>query len=289
MKRKNECSRPSPPARPEGVSEILTKPNRIMRLSDMHTPPPLFRILRHHPLPTTHRPPPSVSHFTQRPISDTLPIHGVIPVVHPSRSSIFGFIFFGVLISGAYAQTPNTVCVTSATPLVVRSEGLSERAGQILYDCTGTPNTQIQVNLAIALNVNITNRLSSGNTLTGIIFTIDTGSGPQAVTIPPLLQAPGTLVYNGVNFTLSPTGKARLNINNIRGNATQIGPFAAIIANLGVNGNLLLTIAFVVVRNPQRSLFSSLSGRLVCAQSGAKLPDTITFSSLINFGAVFTS
>ncbi len=210
-------------------------------------------------------------------------------MIHRSRISIFGFTFFGALIPAAYAQAPNTVCVMSATPVIVRAEGLAERTGQITYDCTGTPNTQIQVNLTIALNVNITNRLSSGNTLTGIVFTIDTGSGPQAVTIPPRLQAPNTLVYNGVSFTLSPTGTAKLNINNIRGNATQIGPFTSIIANLGVNGNLVLSMAYLVVGTPRLGLYSSLSGRLVCAQSGAGLPDTITFSNLINFGAVFTS
>jgi uncharacterized protein (TIGR03437 family) len=197
---------------------------------------------------------------------------------------------FSFLVSAvASAQSANTVCVTSATPVLVRAEGRAERTGQITYDCTGTPNTQISVNLTIALNAHVTNRLSSGNMLSGIVFTIDTGLGPQAVPIAPLLQGSGTVVFNGVNFTLSSMGKAVLNINNIRGNATELGPTAYFIASLGVNGNLLLSQAYLNVGTPERSLYSSLSSRLVCSQNGSKLPDNITFSSLIQSGATFTS
>jgi uncharacterized protein (TIGR03437 family) len=202
---------------------------------------------------------------------------------------IFGFTFGVSIPAAVYGQSANTVCVVSATPAQVRAEGLAERTGQITYDCTGTPNTSIQVNLTIALNANVTNRLSSGNTLTGIVFTIDSGSGPQAVMIPPLLAGPGTLVYNGVSFQLSSTGSAVLNINNIRANATQLGPNVPIIASLGVSGNLLLTSANVNVGTPRPGLYSSLSSRLVCAQNGSKLPDTIAFSSLIGSGTVFNS
>src|SRR5579859_1872231 len=189
----------------------------------------------------------------------------------------------------AFSQVPNTVCVTSATPVLVRAEGLSERTGQITYDCLGAPNNAIQVNLTIALNTNITNRLSSGNHLTGIILTIDTGSGPQAVPIAPVLQGPGTLVFNGVSFTLPANGHVVINVNNIRGNATQLGPTAYFIASLGVNGNLLLSQAYLNVGTPQTGLYASLSSRLVCAQSGSKLPDTITFSSLVHSGATFNT
>jgi len=194
-----------------------------------------------------------------------------------------------LISAAAYAQSANTVCVTSATPVLVRAEGRAERTGQITYDCTGTPNTQISVNLTIALNANITNRLSMGNTLTGIVLTIDTGMGPQAVPIAPLLQSPGTVVFNGVNFTLSSMGKAVLNINDIRANATQLGFNIYLVASLGVSGNLLLSQAYLNVGTPVRGLYSSLSSRLVCGQNGSKLPDNITFSSLINSGVTFTS
>src|SRR5271154_1710539 len=67
------------------------------------------------------------------------------------------------------------ICATSATPSIVRIEGLAERVGDIVYSCTGAPNSTVTVNFSISLNTNISNRISSGNTLTGLIFTIDNG------------------------------------------------------------------------------------------------------------------
>lgn len=193
-------------------------------------------------------------------------------------------------VSAANAQSPNVVCVTSATPPIVASEGLTVRVGDIVYACTGQPNTPVTANLTIALNVNITNRLSSGNTLTGIVFTIDTGAGPQAVPIQPVLVSPGLLTYNGVKFTLSAAGTAALRFADIRGNATQVGPLTPLIASLATNNTaMLLSSAYLNVGTPLRSLFSSQSSRIVCSPNGSKLPDTITFSSLINSGAIFAS
>lgn len=178
----------------------------------------------------------------------------------------------------------------SAKPLIVRAEGLADRVGEIIYDCTGQPGTQVTANLTVSLNVNITNRLSAGNTLTGIIFTIDTGAGPQAQPILPGLMSPGTLVYNGVSFTLSPKGMAELIISDIRANITQVGPGFPVLAFLGVSHtSLALTTATLTVGNPQLSLYSSQSSRIVCTQYGSALPDTITFSNLIAAHTVFAS
>src|ERR1700676_3567127 len=113
------------------------------------------------------------------------------------RFSIF-LIATIVAAASAFAQGPNVVCVTSGEPLIISSEGLADRVGEIVYDCSGQPGTPVTANLTISLNVNITNRLSTGNTLTGIIFTIDTGSGPQAQKNPPPLMSPrGAGFYAG--------------------------------------------------------------------------------------------
>jgi uncharacterized protein (TIGR03437 family) len=201
--------------------------------------------------------------------------------------------FLGVAIltiASAYAQSPNVFCVTSAKPLILRSEGLAERVGEIVYDCSGQPGTQVTANLTISLNVNITNRLSSGNTLTGIILTIDTGSGPQAQPILPVLMSPGALVFNGLSFTLSQRGTAQLVVADIRANPTQAGANVPLLAFLGVSHtSLALTSATVNVGNPQRGLFSSLSSRIVCTQAGSPLPDTISFSNLVTGHTEFAS
>src|ERR1051326_1664636 len=201
--------------------------------------------------------------------------------------------FLGVAIltiASAYAQSPNVFCVTSAKPLILRSEGLAERVGEIVYDCSGQPGTQVTANLTLSLNVNMTNRLSSGNTLTGIILTIDTGSGPQAQPILPVLMSPGALVFNGLSFTLSQRGTAQLVVADIRANPTQAGANVPLLAFLGVSHtSLALTSATVNVGNPQRGLFSSLSSRIVCTQAGSPLPDTISFSNLVTGHTEFAS
>ncbi|MGA2596113.1 MAG: IPT/TIG domain-containing protein [Bryobacteraceae bacterium] len=188
-----------------------------------------------------------------------------------------------------FAQSPSVTCSTTAVPPLVRSEGLTERIGDIVYTCTGQAGTQITTNLTIALNVNITNRLSSGSSLTGVILTVDSGSGPQAVPLQPQLLGPGLLVYNGVTFTLSPAGTATLTFSDIRANATQAGTGVSIIASLGVNGSLLLNNASVNAGMPKLSLYAGQSSLIVCAQNGSKVPTTISVSSLLGAGTVFTS
>src|SRR5579884_687370 len=195
-----------------------------------------------------------------------------------------------IAFSAAYAQTANTACVASAKPIFLRAEGLTERTGDIVIGCTGQPNNAIQGNIAIDLNVNVTNRISTGNLLTGIVFTIDTGSGPQAVTVPAVLTKSNEVTYNGVSFNLSSTGTATLSISGIRGNASQIPVGSSVFAFIAVNGSnlLALTDPQVQVGTNERSLYASFSSRLVCAPNGSPLSST-DFAGLISSGAVFAS
>ena len=119
--------------------------------------------------------------------------------------SVFRSIVFLTLSgwAGVVLAQPIT-CVTSAVPPIVRAEGLAERIGDIEIDCTDSPNNTLTLNLAVLTNTTISNRLSTGNTLTGIVFTEDSGTGPQAVTVQPMLINSNTLAFNGVPVTFSP-------------------------------------------------------------------------------------
>src|SRR5579872_5811929 len=95
------------------------------------------------------------------------------------------------LLASAFAQ--NLTCNAAAQPPLVRQEGLAERTGDIVLTCAGgTPGAQITGNLTLFLSVNITNRIGAGNIVTGVVFTADNGSGPQAVNAPGVLTAPST-------------------------------------------------------------------------------------------------
>lgn len=192
----------------------------------------------------------------------------------------------------AHAQSA-LVCTASSTPATVRGEGITERVGDIVLNCAGgTAGATITGNLSVILNVNITNRLGlNSSTVTGVVFTIDSGSGPQTVTTPGTLTAPNTLTFNGLSFTLSPSGTAVLRIADIRGAATEVmlGSLSSIQAFLSIN-SLAVNNNQLTVGNVFRGLYSSLSSPLVCAQTGSPLPtNTASLVSFLASNAIFNT
>src|SRR3984957_7209711 len=198
--------------------------------------------------------------------------------------------FFLILGSiGLVAAQPNACSTTSATT-IVRAEGLTERIGDIVFNCTGLPSTTLSVNLSIQMNTSITNRISTGSIVTGPVLTVDNGAGPQAIPVQPLLLTPSTLVWNGVPLTYSAQGVLAIRIADIRVNANQIGQGGQIVATLGSNGSILITQSALVVGVPRTSLYVGYSADLICAQYGSPLPaNSIGFASLILGGTSFTS
>src|SRR5450755_783764 len=106
----------------------------------------------------------------------------------PSLPALFIVLSLGGLLQ---AQSP-VACGTTSVPPLVRAEGLSERIADVVYVCSGSPNLPITGNFTIALNTEISNRLSAGNLVTGIVFTVDSGSGPAPFLIQPYLSSSNT-------------------------------------------------------------------------------------------------
>ncbi len=128
-----------------------------------------------------------------------------------------------VLIPG-YAQTTLT-CVPRTAAVLVRAEGIAERVSDIVLDCSGgLPGSTVSGNLTFFLNVNVTNKLAVNNTFTDVFLTVDTGSGPVPVNITPEPNGLDAVVFNGVTFTVPPSGNVRLDLSNLRANANQLGP-----------------------------------------------------------------
>jgi uncharacterized protein (TIGR03437 family) len=211
--------------------------------------------------------------------------------------SCLAFLPLIVFSSGlVFAQT--TFCTTSAVPPIVHAEGFTERVGDIRLACTGAPNVTLTGNFTFILTATVTNRLSNGNTLTGIVFTVDSGSGPQPVLVQPLMVNQNSLVFNGVPVAFSPQGTANLAIAGIRVNATQVVVQTPITASVAINAaGFPITTSPLVVGTPERGLYTGSTGTLICAQNGSPLPSTdpnsgdptITFTSLVRAGTSFTS
>jgi uncharacterized protein (TIGR03437 family) len=196
------------------------------------------------------------------------------------------------LPSGAAQTSQILTCNANSSPPVIRAEGITERVGDIALNCNGgVPGATITGNFSVFLNVNITNRVV-GNTVSGIAFTIDNGSGPQAVATPGLLTNPSGLVYNGLSFKLSPTGTAVLRIAGIRAAAAELNLMqnAVVTAFLGFNANLVsLSNTELTVGTIERSLYTGSADVLICAQAGSPLPTNITFDNLLAAGTTFAS
>ncbi|MGI8743726.1 MAG: IPT/TIG domain-containing protein [Bryobacteraceae bacterium] len=202
------------------------------------------------------------------------------------------FAFLSLSVS-AFSQTQILTCNATSVPPIVRGEGITERVGDIVVDCSGgTPNTQMTGNFSIFLSVNITNRIS-GNAVTGVVFTIDNGSGPQPVTAPGIIAGPSNLVYNGVSFALSPAGSVTLRIANIRAAANQLMftsnlPIQAFLA-LNASNLVNLTNSHLPVATVVRGLYAGYASKLICSATGSALPTTLTFSNLIAAGTSLAS
>src|SRR5579864_6837136 len=205
----------------------------------------------------------------------------------------FSFFLITSALGLANAQTILT-CNSTSVPPIVHTEGITERIGDIVLNCSGgNPGASITGNLSIFLSVNMTNRVA-GNTITDVVFTIDNGSGPQPVNVPGTITGPGSLVYNGASFTLSPTGTATLRIANIRAAANQLTPLAnnSIQAFIGFNSSSLisLTDTQVAVAKPQPGLYGSFSSKIICGPYGSPLPDDpSSLANLLASNAVFSS
>jgi uncharacterized protein (TIGR03437 family) len=198
--------------------------------------------------------------------------------------------FFCLMAAATVIWAQPNVCSTTAAPVIMRAEGLTERIGDILYTCTGAPGSSLTVNLAVQLNTEITNRLSSGNTVTEPALTVNNGFGPQTVTVQPVLYSPNNLIWNGVPLQYSAQGTLTIDISGIRANATGFPVGAQIVAQLSMSaGSLLITQSSLVVGAIELGLYAGNSGQLVCAQNGSPLPGTIGFASLILDGTAFTS
>ena len=96
----------------------------------------------------------------------------------------------------ASAQTtPPIVCSTTAQPLTVRTEGLTEQTGDVVISCTGgaVPSAGAvlpQVNISVTLSTNITSRLLNDPITEALLFIDD----PQAAAQNPCAPASGSTV-----------------------------------------------------------------------------------------------
>ncbi len=182
-------------------------------------------------------------------------------------------------------------CTANAVPAQVRIEGITERVGDIVLNCSGgPPGAQVQLNLTLFLSTNITNKISQSGTQ-DVNLTIDTGGGPVYAGMDPVSVSANSVAYNGLKFTLSASGSASLRFTNLRAAAAAVpnSQFPAITAFFTANGSNSLTInnSQLTVAQLQRGLLASYSSTFFC--TGSLLPPNISFMDLLNYRTRFAS
>jgi uncharacterized protein (TIGR03437 family) len=196
----------------------------------------------------------------------------------------------------SYSQSA-LICIPSAVPAVVHSEGLSERVGDIVLSCSGgTPGVTINGNLTVFLTVNVTNKLAANNTVDARL-SVDTGSGPSPSSVAPQLAAPNAVAFNGLSFILPASGNVTLRITNLRGDASQLRP-----GDRAITPQLPIT-AFVSFSSPSNPVVSKNQFTVAFAQpglltessssgvrcNGSPLPSKINLASLLVTQTAFFS
>src|SRR4051812_30423141 len=145
-----------------------------------------------------------------------------------TRSGKQVFLFFLLLtftISATFAQSPpfNGQCSATSVPVPVRTEGLTERLGDIQIQCSGSnPGSVLAGNLTVALPVSVTNRIGSNNLTSDPLLSVDFGTG--FVSLPTVGQIIGnTIAFNGLSVTAPASGGFSLRISGLRGAVAQLG------------------------------------------------------------------
>lgn len=201
-------------------------------------------------------------------------------------------LFLSIFIASTFANANVLTCTPSAVTPTLHAEGLAERLGDILLTCVDGPPGPLSGNLIIFLNVNVTNKLTpQGNA--DAILTVDTGAGPVSAGVAPTLLSANQIAFNGLNFTVSASGKVNLRITNLRGAVNQLPSTSfgqAVHAQIAFNGaGLGLTSNDLIVGFPQRSVLASILTSVIPSQQGSPLPDNPSFSSLLAAGTRFAS
>ena len=133
-----------------------------------------------------------------------------------SIRALLPFSLFLFSIGIARPQSTPFTCTTGAVNPALHAEGIAEVVGDILLNCTGgSPGTAITVNLAISLNVGVTNRVSTTGS-TDVSLTVDSGSGATPAAVPGLLQTTNTVSFNGVSFTVPASSNVNFRVSNLR-------------------------------------------------------------------------
>jgi uncharacterized protein (TIGR03437 family) len=197
---------------------------------------------------------------------------------------------FSLTVCATYAQTLpfSGHCAVTSVPLQVLSEGVTERLGDIVLQCSGSnPGAVFSGNLTLNFPVSVTNRVDMNNLTRDAGVSVDYGSGLVPTGIAGQVSN-ASISFNGVTLTAPPSGNVTLRISGIRANISQLGGSVQQPITAFLSSSLLVNQAQVIVAFSQTGLQATLySTGITC--SGSPVPSALSVPNLFVAGTNFAS
>src|ERR1017187_306823 len=195
-------------------------------------------------------------------------------------------------ICAAFAQLPSSTarCQVSTSPVQGRAEGLTERLGDIVLQCSGSvPGAVFTGNFTIYLPVSVTNRVDANNQTRDAVVSVDLGSGFVPTAIAGQVSG-NSISFNGISYTAPASGNVNLRISNVRAAMNQLGYTSAVPAQITASlvSSLAVDQSQIVVAYSQAGMSPSLSSTGISCY-GSPVPDTLDLPNLFAAGTALAS
>ncbi|HZO55769.1 MAG TPA: hypothetical protein VFB63_23875, partial [Bryobacteraceae bacterium] len=198
---------------------------------------------------------------------------------------VLAFLVFLSIRDAASAAVASLICNSTAVQAVVRTEGLTERLGEMVFTCTGnTPGGDVGASFSVYLNASVTNRVD-GVGFTDAVLTVDDGTGTTPATARGRLVGSNAIIFEHLNWTLTSSAVSTIKIANIRVNATGSSN-RAITASVATNG-----ISRIVTNQPNLTIGYTQAGLLANTSTASILCDGSPFpeDSLVTLSNLYTA
>src|ERR1035437_1379004 len=191
-----------------------------------------------------------------------------------------------------FGQQPSSTarCQVSTSPPLVRAEGLTDRLGDIVLQCSGAvPGTLFTGNVTVIFPVSVTNRVDANNLTRDAVVSVDLGSGFVTTAIAGQVSG-SSISFNGISYTAPASGNVALQISNVRAAMNQLGLTSpvAVPVTAFLSSSLAVDQTQLVVAYSQAGMLSSLSSTGISCY-GSPVPDTFDLPSLFAAGTAFAS
>jgi uncharacterized protein (TIGR03437 family) len=162
--------------------------------------------------------------------------------------------------------------------------------GDIVLQCSGAAaGTVFSGNFILSLPVTVTNRVDASNQTRDAVLSVDLGSGEVPTGIAGQVSL-NSISFNGLSYTVPPSGNINLRISGVRAAMNQLGLTSAVPAQITASLSTQLAVdqSQLVLAYSQAGLFSSMASAGISCY-GSPVPDTLDLPSLFAAGTAFAS